>query len=78
MYKRQDVAEVKRRHPGAQIVAHGECRAELLAMADYVGSTSGIIQYVSASDCQEFIVCTEEGVGYKLKEQNLSLIHICT
>ena len=66
----EDVAEVKRRHPGAQIVAHGECRAELLAMADYVGSTSGIIQYVSASDCQEFIVCTEEGVGYKLKEQN--------
>lgn len=39
-------------------------------MADYVGSTSGIIQYVTASDCQEFIVCTEEGVGYKLKEQN--------
>ena len=66
----EDVAEVKRRHPGAQIVAHGECRAELLAMADYVGSTSGIIQYVMASDCQEFIVCTEEGVGYKLKEQN--------
>ena len=66
----EDVTEVKRRHPGAQIVAHGECRAELLAMADYVGSTSGIIQYVSASDCQEFIVCTEEGVGYKLKEQN--------
>ena len=66
----EDVAEVKRRHPGAQIVAHGECRAELLAMADYVGSTSGIIQYVTASDCQEFIVCTEEGVGYKLKEQN--------
>ena len=66
----EDVAEVKRRHPGTQIVAHGECRAELLAMADYVGSTSGIIQYVTASDCQEFIVCTEEGVGYKLKEQN--------
>ena len=66
----EDVAEVKRRHPKAQIVAHGECRAELLAMADYVGSTSGIIQYVTGSDCQEFIVCTEEGVGYKLKEQN--------
>lgn len=60
---------MKRRHPGAQIVAHGECRAELLAMADYVGSTSGIIQYVTASDCQEFIVCTEEGVGYKLKTE---------
>ena len=66
----EDVAEVKRRHPGAQIVAHGECRAELLAMADYVGSTSGIIQYVTASDCQEFIVCTEEGVLYKLQQNN--------
>lgn len=39
-------------------------------MADYVGSTSGIINYVTESDCQEFIVCTEEGVGYKLKTQN--------
>ena len=59
----------ERGHPGAQIVAHGECRAELLAMADYVGSIRNH-QYVTASDCQEFIVCTEEGVGYKLKEQN--------
>lgn len=39
-------------------------------MADYVGSTSGIINYVTESDCQEFIVCTEEGVGYQLKTQN--------
>ena len=42
----------------------------ILLMADYVGSTSGIINYVTESDCQEFIVCTEEGVGYKLKTQN--------
>ena len=48
---------------GAQIVAHGECRAELLAMADYVGSTSGIIQYVTASDCQGIYCLYRRGCG---------------
>ena len=66
----EDVANVKAQHPDAQIVAHGECQESILLMADYVGSTSGIINYVTESDCQEFIVCTEEGVGYKLKTQN--------
>ena len=66
----EDVANVKAQHPDAQIVAHGECQESILLMADYVGSTSGIINYVTENDCQEFIVCTEEGVGYKLKTQN--------
>lgn len=66
----EDVADVKKRHPKAQIVAHGECQEAILLMADYVGSTSGIINYVTESDCNEFIVCTEEGVGYKLKTNN--------
>ncbi|MCI6859497.1 MAG: quinolinate synthase NadA [Eubacterium sp.] len=66
----EDVVHVKSLHPDAQIVAHGECREEILQMADYVGSTSGIISYVTESDCREFIVCTEEGVGYKLTQNN--------
>ena len=66
----EDVADVKKRHPNAQIVAHGECQESILLMADYVGSTSGIINYVTESDGKEFIVCTEEGVGYKLKTNN--------
>lgn len=66
----EDVAHVKELHPSAQIVAHGECQEAILLMADYVGSTSGIINYVTESDCEEFIVCTEEGVGYKLRLQN--------
>ena len=39
-------------------------------MADYIGSTSGIIKYASESPAQEFIICTEEGVIYELKEKN--------
>ena len=66
----EDVAHVKELHPAAKIAAHGECREEILLMADYVGSTSGIIQYVTESSSREFIICTEEGVGYQLRKEN--------
>ena len=49
---------------------NGFCPTHERIEAEDVGSTSGIINYVTESDCQEFIVCTEEGVGYKLKTQN--------
>ena len=52
------------------MLAHPECKNEVLALADYIGSTSGIIDYASKSDNTEFIICTESGVGYKLREQN--------
>ena len=51
-------------------MAHPECREEILALADYIGSTSGIIDYATETDCGEFIICTERGVEYKLKQQN--------
>ena len=65
-----EVLMAKKKHPNAQFVVHPECVKELLVVADYIGSTSGIINYVSKSDCQEFIVGTEEGVLYELKKQN--------
>ena len=39
-------------------------------MSDYIGSTSGIIAYAAKSDCQEFIICTENGVRFELERQN--------
>ena len=61
--------EVKREkdaHPKALVLAHPECEAEILALADYIGSTSGIIDYAAESACEEFIICTEDGVEFKL------------
>ena len=66
----EEVLAEKERHPGTLILAHPECRKEVLERSDYVGSTSGILRYVSQSDGREFIVCTEEGVSYKLRQDN--------
>ncbi len=59
----------KAEHPDAEVLAHPECRAELLEKADYIGSTSGIIAYAEKSDAEEFIVCTEQGVGFELRSR---------
>ncbi len=57
-------------HPGAKILVHPECRKEVVDMADYIGSTSGIIKYATESEACEFIIATEIGVEYELKRQN--------
>jgi quinolinate synthase len=60
------LAEAKLEHPEAVVVAHPECPEAVLAMADFVGSTSAIIEWCAASDAPEFIVMTESGVNYSL------------
>ncbi len=57
-------------HPEAHFLVHPECRPEILAIADFIGSTSEIIDYASSSDTKEFIIGTELGVLYELKKQN--------
>lgn len=66
----QKVAKAKEMHPQAEVVVHPECTPDVTAMGDYIGSTSGIINYVTASDAKEFIVCTELGVLYELRQKN--------
>jgi len=53
-------------HPGAKIVAHPECPKAVLDMADFIGSTSAIIDWCVRSHSREFIVMTESGVGHSL------------
>ena len=60
------LAEAKLEYPDAAVVAHPECPESVLAMADFVGSTSAIIEWCAASDAREFIVMTESGVNYSL------------
>src|SRR5215471_15040755 len=64
------LAEAKLEHPDAVVVAHPECPEAVLAMADFVGSTSAIIEWCAASDADEFIVMTESGVNYSLQRQS--------
>lgn len=67
---REQVLEAKAARPDAKVLVHPECKTEVVEEADYVGSTSGIIDYAAKSDAAEFIVCTEMGVLYELKRHN--------
>ena len=62
--------DMKRKHPNAFIMAHPECRAEVLALADHVGSTESMLKVSSASEKREFIVLTEVGMKYRLEKEN--------
>jgi quinolinate synthase len=61
------VTEARLQHPEAKIAAHPECPPQVLALADFVGSTSAIIKWCAASDAPEFIVVTESGVRFSLE-----------
>jgi len=62
------VVEAKQQHPEAEVVAHPECPEAILNMADFVGSTSTLIDYCIKSSSREFIVVTESGVNYSLQK----------
>lgn len=66
----EQVKEAKERHPQALFLAHPECPTEVLNEADYIGSTSGIIDFATESDAKEFIIGTVEGVFYELEQKN--------
>jgi len=61
------VTEAKHDHPHAKIAAHPECPPQVLAMADFIGSTSAIIKWCASADAPEFIVVTESGVRFSLE-----------
>ena len=62
------VLSKKQEHPDALVISHPECRAEVLALSDYVGSTADLIRYVATSQSKSFIVCTEVGIAYCLEQ----------
>ena len=68
----EELKNEKAKHPSALVLTHPECRAEVLALSNYIGSTSEIINYAKNSPASEFIICTEEGVAYKLTADNPS------
>lgn len=68
--KAKEIQELKQLHPLAEVLAHPECNASVLSIADYIGSTTGILKQAAASNAKEFIIATEIGVRYELEKQN--------
>lgn len=66
----EEVRRAKEAMPQAKVLVHPECTGDVVSLADYVGSTSGIINYVGGSEADTFIVATEIGVFHELKKRN--------
>ena len=66
----ENVRAAKNAHPEARVLTHPECTADVVAMSDFVGSTSEIIDYATKSPREKFIICTEMGVFFELMQKN--------
>lgn len=66
----EQVHQAKDSHPDALVLSHPECEGTVLALSDFIGSTAQIISFAKASDADQFIICTEVGVDYKLISDN--------
>lgn len=66
----KEIQKLKQLYPEAEILVHPECCEEVVQLADYVGSTSGIIKYVSESSKKQWIIGTEVGILYELQKNN--------
>ena len=66
----KQVISEKEKHPKAKVLSHPECEAEIIDLSDYIGSTADIIAFAKKDIAEEYIICTEDGVDYKLVTDN--------
>lgn len=66
----QDISRIKQEYPQAKVVVHPECRPEVIALADEVLSTGGMIRYAKREDVSEMVVGTEIGIIHRLRKEN--------
>jgi len=70
IFSREKITKLKERHPNAKILAHPECEEHILQLADYIGSTTGILKYATNDAATEFIVATEAGIIHQMEKDN--------
>jgi quinolinate synthase len=76
IFSREKITKLKERYPNAKLLAHPECEEVILEMADYIGSTTGILKYASKHDDKEFIVATEAGILHQMQKENPDKVFI--
>ncbi len=69
IFSLQKITKLKVRHPAAKLIAHPECEEPILRIADFVGSTTQLLQYCKQDPAQEFIVATEAGIIHQMMKQ---------
>ncbi|NWF48333.1 quinolinate synthase NadA [Hydrogenophaga sp. D2P1] len=75
-FKAFELEALKKEHPGAKVLVHPESPADVVALADAVGSTSGILKAAHEMDAHEFIVATDNGMMHMLRQQNPGKVFI--
>ena len=66
----EKITRLKIRHPKAKVIAHPECEAPVLALADFIGSTTGLIIFAKSDSSTEYIVVTETGILHQMQKAN--------
>lgn len=69
IFSLEKITKLKERHPGAKMIAHPECEEPVLAVADFIGSTTQLLAYAKNTPNQEFIVATEAGIIHQMQKQ---------
>jgi len=76
IFSREKITKLKERYPNAKLLAHPECEDVILKMADYIGSTTGLLKYATKSSEKEFIVATESGIIHQMQKENPDKVFI--
>jgi len=70
IFSLEKLTRLKVRHPNAKVIAHPECEDPVLRIADFIGSTTGLLKYTQKDDAKEFIVVTETGIIHQMQKVN--------
>jgi quinolinate synthase len=66
IFSLEKITKLKVKHPNAKFIAHPECEEPVLRIADYIGSTTGLLKYTQTDDSKEYIVATETGILHQM------------
>ncbi len=70
IFSLEKITKLKAKHPKAKLIAHPECEDPILRIADFIGSTTGLLKYSQTDDAQEFIVATETGILHQMMKSS--------
>lgn len=70
IFSLEKIVKLKAQNPNAQLIAHPECEEIILEKADFIGSTTALLNYSKKSDCKEFIVATETGILHQMQKSS--------
>ncbi|HEX2682389.1 MAG TPA: quinolinate synthase NadA [Ferruginibacter sp.] len=68
IFSLEKITKLKMRHPGAKFIAHPECEEPVLRLADFIGSTTGLLNFTKTDSATEFIVATETGILHQMQK----------